>query len=64
MIEFVYYLHLFNEMSNMLVTESLLFKVLLDCYLLTHPFAQTHLPVAAFADLLNDFDLLLGNKKG
>lgn len=63
MMKFVYHLHLLDEMGDVLVSESSLFYVLLDCHLLTVKLTQKHLAIASLPDWLNRFNLIFTYQK-
>jgi len=50
-------------MTNMLVSETFLFKIFFNCHLLTQPFAKIHLPIATFSNWFNNLNLFLRNKE-
>ena len=64
MVQLVDDLDLLDEVRDVLVAEPSLFYVLLDRDLLAVEFAQEDLPVAAFADGLHGFDLVLADQEG
>lgn len=63
MVKAINNLHFLNKMTNVPIPKPLLFQVLFDCYLLSQPASQEHLPIASLSDGLDDFNLVFRNEE-